>query len=246
MVRLIIILLSVIVAFAFTVNAFWLQLNGDSTIDIINRLPVLFAPSNYVFFLWIFLYSYLLIWLFKYLKFKKIYGVVTPYQTILFVANIIIQVFSIISWHNEFFIPTIILLGIQFIILFILYRTYPLTKESIIMRQPIAIYLSWTFYLFILSICYVVVHIQWHGFGLSNALWCVLAMTIGTAIILHFRYHYYDVASPIVFIWCYIGIAIENGFNELLVATAALFLSGVLVVGILFIRKAQQNVTKSS
>ena len=35
----------------------------------------------------------------------------------------------------------------------------------------------------------------------------------------------------------FLGIAIANGFNELLVTTASLFLSGVLIVGVLFMRK---------
>ncbi len=237
MVRLIIILISIVVAAIFTVNVFWLPINGYTTIKIYNRLPVLFAPSNYVFIIWIVIYAFLLLWIVKYIKSRKLNEVVTPVQTLLFVLTVILQITSIISWNYEHFIPSIILLGLQVVTLFILYLTYPLNKKSIQSRYPIAIYLSWTFYLFILDICYVIVHIQWHGFGLSNALWCVLVMTFGTTAIMHLRYHHHDVASPIVFIWCYIGIAVANGFDELLVATAALFLSGVMIVGILFMKK---------
>lgn len=237
MVRLITILLSTIVAAVFTINAFWLQLNGVSTIDIINRLPVLFAPSNYVFIIWIILYILLLIWVFKLFKSQRLNEAVTSTQTYLFVAIVIFQLISILSWHYEQFLASVILIALQFVLLFLLYLTYPLNGKSIQYRFPIAAYLSWTFFLLILSICYVLVHIQWNGFGLSNALWCVLAMTIGTAVIMHLRYHHYDLVSPVVFIWCYVGIAIDNGFDELLVATAALFLSGVMVVGMLFMKK---------
>lgn len=238
MVRLIAILLSIIVAAGFTINAFWLKFNGYTTIEIINRLPVLFAPSNYVFIFWFILYAYLLFWIFKYMNSRKAKKIVSPIQTFLFVIVAVFQIISILSWNYEQFIVSLILLGLQFVTLFVLYLTYPLNKESIQVRYPIAAYLSWTLYLFILNFCYFVVHIQWHGFGLSNALWCVLVMTFGTAIILHLRYHHYDIASPIVFIWCYVGIAVANGFDELLVATAAIFLSGVMIVGILFMKKS--------
>lgn len=78
---------------------------------------------------------------------------------------------------------------------------------------------------------------QWSGFGISNALWAVIVMTVGTAIALHLRYHHFDVAYPIVFVWCYIGIAVQNGFDELLVTTAALFLAGVMIVGVFLIKR---------
>lgn len=237
MVRLITMLLSVIVAAAYTVNAFWVQLNGHSTIDIINRLPVLFAPSNYVFILWIPLYIYLFLWVLNCFKLQKAKEVVTRVQLFLFVIIALLQVLSIFSWHDEHFIFLIILLGVQFIALFVLYSTYPLEKRAIQQRYPIAIYLGWSLFLLLLNCCYVLVHNQWNGFGISNALWCVLVMTIGTAMILHLRYHHNDIASPIVFIWCYIGIAVATGFDELLVATAALFLCGVMVVGIMFMKK---------
>lgn len=237
MVRLITILLSTIVAAIFTINAYWLQLNGDTTIEIINRLPLLFAPSNYVFIIWIILYVYLIIWVLKNFKSHKLNEAVTPAQTLLFVLMVLFQVAQILSFHFEHFIASLVLLGLQFVTLLVLYLTYPLNKKSIQVRNPIAVYLSWTLFLFILNICYVLVHIQWNGLGLSNALWCVLAMTLGAAIVMHLRYHHYDIASPIVFIWCYVGIVIANGFDELLVTTAGLFLSGVMVVGILFMKK---------
>ncbi|MFY3790945.1 tryptophan-rich sensory protein [Ureibacillus sp. MALMAid1270] len=237
MVRLMSILLSIIVAAVITLNAFLLKLNGYTTIEIINRLPVLFAPSDYVFLIWIFVYVFLFIWVFNYFKLRKDNQTVTNLQTILFVLTMLFQVTSILSWNYEQFILSLCLLGLQLVTLFILYLTYPLKTKSIQLRYPIAVYLGWTIFLFIFCICYVLVHIQWHGFGLSNALWCVFAMTIGAAIVLHLRYHHHDIASPIVFIWCYIGIAISNGFDELLVATAAIFLSGVMIVGILFMKK---------
>ncbi len=78
---------------------------------------------------------------------------------------------------------------------------------------------------------------EWNGFGLSNPLWAVILLTIGVVIALHIRYHHFDIVYPSVFIWAFVGIAFHNHLDELLVTTAALFLCGVLVVGILFVKK---------
>ena len=77
--------------------------------------------------------------------------------------------------------------------------------------------------------------------GLSDPLWAVIMLTFGTAVALHLRFHYDDILFPIIYIWAFIGIAFKNGFEELLVTTAALFLSGVLVVGIIFIKKQKPS-----
>ena len=62
---------------------------------------------------------------------------------------------------------------------------------------------------------------------MSDPLWAVIMMTVGTALALHIRFHHFDIAYVFVFIWAFIGIAVRNGFEEFLVSTAALFLSAV-------------------
>lgn len=232
-----IIIIALIVATIFTINAFWLQLQGASTIDIINHLPILFAPANYVYYIWFLVFIFLFLWAKNYLPLRQSDQFITPVQTILFLCTIIFQITSLLNWHSGNLIVSLILLTLQLISVFALYLSYPLKKEMLKLRLPIAIYFSWTTFLFILHICYLLVDYGWRGFGLSNALWAVIIMTIGTAIALHLRFHHFDIAYPIVFIWCYIGIAIANGFGELLVTTAALFLSGVMIVGIFFMKK---------
>jgi hypothetical protein len=48
----------------------------------------------------------------------------------------------------------------------------------------------------------------------------------------------------LVFIWAFVGIAVRNGFEELLVSTAALFLSAVMLAGIIFMKKSIRNSTR--
>lgn len=239
--RLILLFTSVIVATIFTINAFWLQLKGHSTIEIINHLPILFAPANYTYYIWLVVFIFLFLWIYSYLKVRRSDISFSNLQTILFLFVIIFQCVSLWSFHSDKLIETIAILFLQVLTLFGLYLTYPLKNEWFKLRLPIAIYFSWSTFFLILILCYFLVRIEWDGFGLSNALWAVIIMTFGAAIALHVRYHHFDIAFPFVFIWCYIGIVISNGFDELLVSTAALFLIGVMIVGILFIRKSSIN-----
>lgn len=239
--RLMLLFSSVIVAMLFTINAYWLQLKGDSTIAIINRLPILLAPADYVYYIWFLVFIFLFFWIYNYSKLRGTDYFLSKLQMILFLFIILFQIASLWNWHSEQYMSAIAILFIKVIFLFGLYLTYPLKKEIIKLRLPIAVYFGWSTFLLILNCSYFLVRIQWQGLGLSNALWAVIIMTFGTAIALHLRYHHFDVAYCLVIIWCYLGIAISNGFDELLVTTAAVFLIGVLVVGILFIRKTQTS-----
>lgn len=238
--RLIVLIISTIVATVYTLKVFWLQLNGQSTIEIINRLPVLFTPAVYVFALWFVIFAFLFVWCFHYSKYSKLNNDISTLQTSLYVLAIIFQIISLYNFHQENLYTSLVLLVLQVLSLFGLYLTYPLTKESIKLRIPIALYFGWTLFLFILHLCYILVSIEWQGFGLSNALWAVIFLTLGTAAAMHLRYHHYDIAFPVVFVWCYLGIAIANGFDELLVTIAALFLIGVMIVGNLYVKKGKK------
>lgn len=83
--RIIVIIGSLIVTTIFTLYTFWLPNIGDkSTIEIINRLPLLISPASYVYIFWFFLFIVLFIWAFSYSKNRKSESFVSPLQTILF------------------------------------------------------------------------------------------------------------------------------------------------------------------
>lgn len=237
MVRLIFLFCSLILTSLFTLLTFWLPIQGQSTIDVINRLPLLIAPTTFVYIIWFFVFILLFVWAISHFKNRKSSTFITPIQTILFVLVMIFQVASIYYWNHEELVYSLWLVGLQLVSLFVLYLTYPLKNEFIKVRIPIAIYFSWTTFLFTINISSLLMYNEWRGFGLSNALWVVIILTFLTAVALHLRYHHYDIAYPAVFVWCFVGIAISNGFYELLVTTSSLFLSGVLVAGMIFMKK---------
>lgn len=234
--RIFILFSTIILMSAFIIHTFWRSLSGHSTIELINRLPLFFSPASYVYYCWIILFVSLIVWMAFYYKHRYTLSI-SSLQTSLFLMASIFQISIFFTWHNELNAITFILFALQLLSLYGLYKTYPLTTKTIKIRIPIALFFSWSLFFFIVFMSYSIVYFNWHGFGLSNALWAVIFLTCGAAFALHMRFHYFDFIAPIVFIWGYVGIAIKNGFEELLVTTAALFLCGVLFVGILFIKK---------
>ncbi len=229
--RFILMTVTFIVSLILTFTSYFMKINGQSSLEISNRFPVIFAPFNASYVIWIVIYMLLGYWLV--MNIKK----TTIKQTVLFSSICIMQALTIVVWHHELFIVTIASMFILVLYLFLLYNTYPHSDNSPSGRIPFSIYLAWVTFILMTNVSFTLTSYQWNGFGLSNPLWAVILLTIGVAIALHIRFHHFDIMYPSVFIWSYVGVALHNGLDELLVTTAALFLCGVLLVGILFIKK---------
>ncbi|MFJ7669321.1 hypothetical protein ACIQXI_19820 [Lysinibacillus sp. NPDC097195] len=229
--KIILMTITYIVSLILTFASYFITINGQSTLEISNRFPVMFAPINISYMIWIVIYILLAYWLV--MNFKK----TSIKQTVLFSNVCILQALSILFWHYEFFIIFFCSSVILVLYLFFLYNTYSFTNNSLTGRLPFSLYFAWSTFMMLTNASFILTSYGWHGFGLSNPLWAVILLTIGTAIALHIRYHHFDIVYPSVFIWAFIGIVLHNGLDELLVTTAALFLCGVLIVGILFVKK---------
>lgn len=242
MFRYILVLISLVAVITANALANILPLNGQTTGEISNRLPVLFTPAGYVFSIWSVIYVLLIIWVIGLWRNRLKKETLFERRSLLFILSSVFNIAWIFLWHYEYFFLTVVVMISLLLTLIVLYCTYPLLDNRLSGRLPISIYLGWISVATIANISYVLTVYEWSGWGLSDPLWAVIMLTIGAAIALHIRFHHYDIAFPTVFIWAFIGIAIKNGFEELLVMTAALFLSTVLLVGIIFIRKKQSSV----
>ena len=193
--------------------------------EITNRLPVLFTPAGYVFSIWA---SYLYtsrFWLYGFMRNKgTLVNALLNRRVFLFMFSCLFNIAWILLWHYEFFNWTIVIMLGTSCKLLTIYFTYPKKENRFYERVPIAVYLGWIFVATIANVSYVLTLHEWNGWGLSDPLWTVIYLTIATAIALHFLYHYADIAFNLVFIWAFIGIAVKNGFDELFVSAAALFL----------------------
>ena len=239
--RIIILLIALIVLSAYSITAFWFGINDITTIHSIARLPLLFSPASFTYLFIFVLLASLFFYVWCAFANRQTHFAITKLQTCLFVIACVLQVIFLYVWHHNLYMPACILFALQLLSLFGLHMTYPFRKEYIQYRMPIAMWLGWNLFFIFIIISYLAVYYGWHGFGLSHALWAVITLTIGTATALHIRYHHFDRITPAVFIVGYAGIAIANGFDQLFVSTAALFLCGVMLVGILLMEKKKKT-----
>jgi len=240
MFRTTIIFIVLILSSIFTINAYWIGLNGQTTIEIFNRLPVLIAPANYVYLIWFIITAVIFVYFMSYRDNKQLMVLQTNLQTALFICNAIVYMIVIFIWHEGQFMSAVILCGALLLLLFSLYITFPLHPKRIKSRIPIALLFSWQIFLFFIMLNITLIHYEWSGFGLSLSLWTVIFLSIITCWSLFLIYQYEDRVSPLVMTWAFVGVAVANGFQGLLVSTASLFLSGVLIVGLYTLKKNRE------
>ena len=238
MLRLIIMTISLIAVVAVNGAANIVPFNGNTTVEISNRLPILLTPASYVLLIWPVIYLLLTFWLFGvWVNRTNKENPMLNRRVFYFTLSSFFNIAWIVLWHYEYFTWTFVTMAALLVTLIAFYYTYPKNENSFYERVPIAVYLGWIVISFISNISYLLTLHEWHGWGLSTPLWTVIFLTIATAIALHFMYHHSDIAFNFVFIWVFVGIAVKNGFEELFVSAAALFLTLVIVAATLFLPK---------
>lgn len=229
MLRIMSMALALIAVFVVSCAAEIIPFNGQTTTEIMNRLPILFTPASYVPIILVFIYLLLGIWLYKFwLNRGQISQSILNLRTVLFILSTAFHILWVLLWHYEFFHWTLLTIVLLLATLAGLYFSYPKTENRFFERVPISIYFAWVITSFISMVNYVLTLHEWSGFGISYALWTVIYLTTLTAIALHFMYHHQDIAFNLVFMWVFIGIAVSNGLDSLFVATAAFFLTAVI------------------
>lgn len=238
MFRLLLMTIAFLAVVAVNALANILPINGQTTGEISNRLPVLFTPAGYAFSIWSVIYILLAIWIADFwIRYKKEHETPSVAITTYFILSAVANIGWLLLWHYEFFAWSIAAMLVYLAALILLYLQYNNNEQKFTERLPVSINLGWISVATISNISYVLTYHNWNGWGLSNELWAVIMLTVATALALHVRFHHSDIPFAAVFVWAFIGIAVKNGFSELLVTTASLFLSGVIITGILLIKK---------
>ena len=238
MLRIISMTLSLVAVITIQLVANSFSFNGKTTIEIMNRLPILFTPASYVFSIWLVIYGFLIFWLYGFYRTQRQHSsTILNLRAFLFISSAFLTILWLLLWQYEFFHWTVIIMIALLATLTKLYFTYPKDENHLLERIPISIYFGWVIISFMELISYVLTFREWGGWGLSDSLWTVIFLTVATAVALHFIYHYRDAALNAVFMWVFIGIFVKNGLDSLFVSIAALFLTLVLSAGLIFMKK---------
>lgn len=231
-------------------------LQGKTTGDISNAIPILFAPANYVFSIWSLIYAGLI--------FFAIYQLLPAYRENkkiekirpLFILGSIANSVWIFFWHYEYFWLSVLAMLSLYITLCISYFSILKEKKSdetsqdprffsLFVKAPHSLYVGWITVALIANIATALRFYNWNGFGLSDEIWTinllVIACGIGALITLQKR----DALFGAVLIWAFSGIAIKHSEIQT-VSVAALIATSVItlsVIRVLFLKwyKLQRN-----
>ena len=171
--RIICIYIALIITSIFTINAYWIGLNNQTTIEMFNRLPLLIAPSNYIYILWFVVIALIFVYFMTFKKENHSLLFESKLQVSLLICYSAFHVITLYFWNSNQLLTAVILGAASLLILFSLYITYPLTSEAIKYRTPIALLFSWQIFIFILMFNYMLMNFEWNGFGISHTLWTV-------------------------------------------------------------------------
>ena len=219
-----------------------LPLNGQTSAEIANRLPIYFVPAGYVFSIWGLIYLGLLAY--------SIYQVLPSQRQNprlrrigwLYVLSCLANIAWLFLWHYEFFELTAVAMAALLLLLIAVYlalgtgRTRVSPAETWLVRVPFSIYLGWITVATIANVTSLLDYLKWSGWGISPDLWAVIMLIVATIIASAVSLSRGDVAYALVIIWAFVGIAVKHSATTNVAVTAWVAVAVValtLLVGIL-------------
>lgn len=202
-----------------------LPINGQTTGEVSNSYPNLFAPAGITFAIWGLIYLLLAGFTLYLLGFFQGSSDAVNFELlnkvgIVFSISSIANAAWIFAWHyNRIPLSMVLMVVILDCLIFINYlinKEELSAREKLFVRLPFSVYFGWITVATIANVTTLLVSIGWDGFGLSEQFWTVIilivGMLIGTATIIRNK----DIAYGLVMLWAYAGILLkhvsESGF----------------------------------
>ncbi len=203
-------LISFLTVLSVNIVANTLPINNQTTGEIVNKLPVLFMPSTYVFSIWGLIYILIGIWVFSQLHPSRLNSMLYQKTSKVFVLSCLLNSLWVLTWHYEHFLLSVLVIISLLVTLIIMYKKVRELKLSQYDFVPFSIYLGWISVATILNIRYYLVSIEWDGFGLSKLSWTIILLFIASAIAVLFMLSKQDKLYPLLFAWSFIGTGVKN------------------------------------
>jgi translocator protein len=211
-----------------------LPLGGNSTGEISDKYHTYLTPAGYAFSIWSIIY--LLLAGFVIYQFRPNTGSRDSVQSIgiWFVLNCIFNMSWLFLWHYLYIELSLVAMVLILVSLIVIYRKtraidHPTTGEQWLIRLPFSIYLGWISVATIVNVSVVLEKNNWDGFGLSDPAWAVIMLCVGTLLAVIVSFPHRDPIYPLVFVWAFIAIALEQR------ETSSIFVTGAVTAGLLLL-----------
>lgn len=202
-----------------------LTLGGNTTGQVSDMYPNLFAPQGITFSIW--LVIYLLLILFCVRAFTgsepRNHAADAAVQRVLswFAASSVLNITWLLAWHYHImWLSVVLMVSLLLVLLKINAVLQPIRyswKDELMVRAPFSIYLGWISVATIANVATWLVSIGWDGFGQSEEFWTVVVLCVGALIAVTYAMRHNNNLYLAVFIWAYLGIWLRHvapdGFN---------------------------------
>jgi hypothetical protein len=212
-----------------------IPLNGQTSAEISNRLPIFFVPANYVFGIWGIIYTLLIIFIvYQALPSQR----ENPYLHKIgywFALTCLANGIWLVLFHYNQFALSMVAMVILLAALIIIYRRIGVGKGTVsnatrwCIQIPFSTYLGWITVATVANAAYVLYDAKWNGLGISGEVWAAIMLVVAAAITLIMIVTRRDVAYTAVLLWALVGIIIKQSGAPLVAVTA-----GVVAVIIFF------------
>ncbi len=240
-------------------------INKVTTAALSDSYPNLFVPIGFTFSVWGVIYlsllGYVLYQLGLFRKTESLADARLIQRTqFVFIVSSVANIVWIFAWHFRQTLVSVVVMLILLVslcymnsILNVAARKELLTfREKIFLRLPFSLYLGWITVATIANVSAFLVSIQWNRFGLSEVLWMVMILGIGTIIAMSVIILGRDPAYGLVVLWAYAGILIKHvmttGFNLKYpeVVTTTIICMALLIIAELYILVFKKREDKKS
>ncbi len=202
-----------------------LPLNNKTTGEISDSIPNLFTPAGVTFTIWGIIYLLLLIYCI--LQFRQTNQAIFLQIGWAFGISCLLNALWIVFWHyGRLPLSLLAMTGILGALIYINMQIRDLPLG--IIKAAFGIYLGWICIATIANVTALLVHYNWHGWGLSEETWTIVMISAGALIT---ALTIYSVKNPFIglsVIWAFAGIILKRHYDyRSIVITCA--------IGILFL-----------
>ncbi len=204
-----------------TVNALAniIPINGQTTGQVSDAYPNLFAPAGFTFAIWGLIYLALAAYVLYQFGFfqgrqcrtnSALLDKIGLYFSISSIANAA----WIFAWHYHKILLSMLLMIVILMCLIVINQI--INKEQLSLREkifikiPFSIYFGWITVATIANATILLVRLGWDGFGISQVAWAVIVIILGAIIGTTTMLKNKDFFYGLVIIWAYIGILIKH------------------------------------
>lgn len=230
-------LIAILAAFGVNVLANIAPINGLSIGAISNQFfsEVLIIPANYTFAIWGLIYLGLIAFgIYQVLPAQRQNPLLRRTGYLLVVASLSQIVWVFLFQYRLFPLSVVAMLGIL-LPLIALYLRLGIAPQRVsraekwFVRIPLSIYLAWICVATIVNVAIALYSLGWNGWGAGAPIWTVLVMAVGAAIAANIAIGSADIAYALVTVWAYVGIAVRQASQPLILGASLSLALAVLL-----------------